>query len=165
MNSDNYKYDCLFIPTEEQVSKGEFRFVSKDDADRFMAFVNKDSYISKHKGEYAEGYSVFNPWVHRLDSSYKHDFQVKIGNTINALQLSFDVKNILNMFNSSWGVSKGMNPDLNSGRILQYEGVDADGYPTFSTPAAVNGNTEIWTYSSSIGQCWYASVGIKYLFN
>ena len=165
MNGDNYKYDSLYIPTEEQVSSREFRFVSQDDADRFMAFVNNDAYLSTHKGQYAEGYSVYNPWVHRLDFSYKHDFQVKVGNTTNALQLSFDIKNLLNLFNSSWGVSKYMNPDLNSGRILQYEGIDAQGYPTFSTPAAVNGNTQTWVYNSAIGQCWYASVGIKYMFN
>ena len=165
MNGDNYKYDSLYIPTEEEVSNREFRFVSQDDADRFMAFVNNDAYLSTHKGQYAEGYSVYNPWVHRLDFSYKHDFQVKVGNTTNALQLSLDIKNLLNLFNSSWGVSKYMNPDLNSGRILQYEGIDAQGYPTFSTPAAVSGNTQTWTYNTAIGQCWYASVGIKYMFN
>ena len=165
MNGDNYKYDSLYIPTEEEVSSREFRFVSQDDADRFMAFVNNDAYLSTHKGQYAEGYSVYNPWVHRLDFSYKHDFQVKVGNTTNALQLSVDVKNLLNLFNSSWGVSKYMNPDLNSGRILQYEGVDAQGYPTFSTPAAVSGSTQTWMYNTAIGQCWYASVGLKYMFN
>ena len=165
MNGDNYKYDSLYIPTDEEVSNREFRFVSQDDADRFMAFVNNDAYLSTHKGQYAEGYSVYNPWVHRLDFSYKHDFVVKVGNSTNALQLSLDVKNLLNLFNSSWGVSKYMNPDLNSGRILQYEGIDAQGYPTFSTPAAVNGNTQTWTYNTAIGQCWYASVGLKYMFN
>ena len=90
---------------------------------------------------------------------------MNVGKNTNTLQLSFDIKNLLNLFNSSWGVSKYMNPDLNSGRILQYEGVDAQGYPTFSTPAAVSGATEIWKYSTGIGQCWYASVGIKYMFN
>ena len=165
MNGDNYKYDSLYIPTEDDVNSGNFRFVSRDDADRFMAYVNKDAYLSSHKGQYAEGYSVYNPWVHRLDFSYKHDFQVKIGSSTNTLQFNFDVKNLLNLFNSSWGVSKIMNPDLNSGRILQYEGVDAQGYPTFSTPAAVSGATQIWTNSTGIGQCWYASIGLKYMFN
>lgn len=165
MNGDNYKYDSLFIPTEQQISDGSFRFVSADDATRFMDFVNNDAYLSAHKGEYAEGYAVFSPWVHRVDFSYKHDFQLKCGKNTNTLQLNFDVKNVLNLFNSSWGVSKYMNTDLNSGRILQYEGVDKDGYPTFSTPAAVSGNTQTWIYNSAVGQCWYASVGIKYMFN
>ena len=165
MNGDNYKYDSLFIPTDEQVANREFRFVSQDDADRFMAYVHNDAYLSKHQGEYAEGYAVYSPWVHRLDFSYKHDFKLKIGNTTNTLQFNFDIKNLLNLFNNSWGVSKYMNPDLNSGRILQYEGVDAEGYPTFSTPAAVNANTQTWGNNTNVGQCWYASIGLKYLFN
>ena len=131
-----------------------------------MDFVHGDAYLSKHQGQYAEAYSVYSPWVHRVDFSYKHDFSVKIGNTINTLQLSVDIKNLLNLFNSSWGVSKYLNPAIGSdARILKYEGVDADGYATFSTPASINGNTQTWTYNHALGQCWYASIGLKYLFN
>jgi hypothetical protein len=166
MNSDGYNYDALYIPTDEQVSNGEFRFVSQDDQARFMDYVHKDSYLSKHQGEYAEGYSLYSPWVHRLDLSYKHDFSVMIGKSKNTLQLSVDIKNILNLFNSSWGVAKYLNPAIGSDpRILKYEGVDAQGYATFSTPAAISGSTQTWTYNHSLGQCWYASIGIKYLFN
>ena len=168
MNGDGYNYDALYIPTDEQVKdwkKGEFRFVSQADRDRFMAYVNNDKYLSKHKGEYAEAYSVYSPWVHRVDFSYKHDFKVRIGETVNKLQLSVDLKNILNIFNSSWGVSKYMNSDLNDGRILKFENVDAEGYPVFSTPAKVNGTVQTFVPNVAIGQCWYASVGLKYMFN
>ena len=165
MNGDGYNYDLIYIPTDKQVADNEFRFVSADDAQRFMDFVHADPYLTKNQGKYAETYSVYSPWVHRIDFSYKHDFKVKAGNSTNTLQLSLDVKNILNIFNSSWGVAKYMNPALGEGRILKYEGVDADGYATFSTPSAVNGNVEMWQRSHSLGQCWYASVGIKYLFN
>ena len=165
MNGDGYNYDLIYIPTDEQVANNEFRFVSTDDANRFMDYVHADKYLSKNQGKYAETYSVYSPWVHRLDFSYKHDFKIKAGENVNTLQLSFDLKNVLNIFNSRWGVSKYMNPDLGEGRILKYEGYDKDGYPTFSTPAAVNGNVQVWNPSKSIGQCWYASVGIKYMFN
>ena len=165
MNGDGYNYDLIYIPTDEQVANGDFRFVSKDDAARFMDYVHADKYLSKNQGKYAETYSVYAPWVHRLDFSYKHDFKVKAGNSMNTLQLCVDVKNVLNMFNSNWGVSKYMNPALGEGRILKYEGYDQDGYATFSTPAGVNPNTQVWNKSIGIGQCWYASVGIKYMFN
>ena len=165
MNGDGYNYDALYIPTDEQVVNGDFRFASESDRDRFMAYVNNDSYLSKHKGEYAEAYSVYSPWVHRVDFSYKHDFKVKIGQSVNKLQLSVDLKNILNLFSSNYGVSKYMNPDLNEGRILKFEKIDAEGYPVFSTPSKVNANTETFVRNIAIGQCWYASVGIKYLFN
>jgi hypothetical protein len=165
MNGDGYNYDLIYIPTDEQVANGDFRFVSEDDATRFMDYVHADKYLSKNQGKYAEAYSVYSPWTHRVDFSYKHDFKVKAGNSMNTLQLCFDVKNVLNLFNSNWGVSKYMNPALGEGRILKYEGYDKDGYATFSTPSAVNPNTQVWNPSIGIGQCWYASVGIKYMFN
>ena len=165
MNGDGNQYDLLYIPTDLQVANNEFRFQTEDDKTRFMDFVHNDSYLSSHQGEYAEAYSVYSPWVHRVDFSYKHDFKLNVGKTKHCLQLSLDVKNVLNLFNSNWGVAKYMNADLNSGKILKYEGVDAQGYATFSTPKAVSGNTETWTRSHTIGQCWYASVGIRYIFN
>ena len=165
MNADGYAYDALYIPTDDQVENNEFRFKTEDDAQRFMDYVHGDKYLSKHQGEYAEAYSVYSPWVHRVDFSYKHDFKVRIGNSVNKLQLSVDFKNILNLFNSNWGVSKWMNNDITEGRILKFENVDAEGYPVFSTPSVIHGNTQTFVPSVSIGQCWYASVGIKYMFN
>jgi HK97 family phage major capsid protein len=52
----------------------------------------------------------------------------------------------------------------NVSNVLQ-EGVDADGYALFSTPAAVNGKVSNWEYNHALGQCWYASIGVKYIFN
>ena len=166
MNGDGYAYDAVYIPTDAQVKNGDFRFVSDDDRDRFMAFVHKDKYLSKHQGKYAEAYSVYSPWVHRVDFSYKHDFKVKAGKTTNILQLGFDIKNLLNLFNSNWGVMKILNPAIGTeAKILKYEGADADGYAKFSTPKGVTGNTKTFTPNHAIGQCWYASIGIKYMFN
>ena len=166
MNSDGYNYDAMYIPTDAQVANNEFRFVSQDDAQRFMDFVHNDSYLKKHQGEYAEPYSVYSPWVHRVDFAYKHDFKVNVGKTTHKLQLTMDIKNVLNLFNSSWGVSKTLNSAIGTeARILKYEGVDADGFATFSTPAAINANTETWAPNHAISQCWYASVGVRYIFN
>ena len=175
MNGDGYAYDALYIPTDAQVgsfdpksseaTKGEFRFVDGDDAKRFLDYVHGNKYLSKNQGKYAEAYSVYSPWVHRVDFSYKHDFKIRAGKQKNTIQLSVDLKNILNLFNSKWGVSKYMNPKLNEGRIVKFEHVDSDGYPVFSTPDAVNASTQTFMHNPNIGQCWYASIGIKYMFN
>ena len=168
MNGDGYNYDAIYIPTDDQVGvgTGDFRFKTQDDLTRFMDYVHKDSYLSKHQGTYAEAYSVYSPWVHRIDFGYKHDFKFNVGQTKHMLQLTFDMKNVLNFFNSSWGVAKHLNPEIGSeAKILKYEGVDAQGYATFSTPSSISGNTQTWTTNYAIGQCWYASVGIKYYFN
>ncbi len=168
MNSDGYNYDAIYIPTDEQVANGDFRFVSQDDQTRFMDYVHSNSYLKKHQGEYAEPYSVYSPWVHRIDLSYKHDFTFNVAGAKHTLQVSFDIKNLLNLFSSSWGVSKYVNPAIGAGsdaRILKYEGVDADGYATFSTPSAINGDTKTFIPNKAIGQCWNASIGFKYIFN
>ena len=168
MNGDGYNYDALYIPKDGEVGvgSGEFRFVSQDDMQRFMDYVHNDGYLKKHQGEYAEPYSVYSPWVHRIDFGYKHDFKLNIGQTKHTLQLTFDMKNVLNFFDSSWGVAKYLNPEIGSeARILKYEGVDAQGYATFSTPGSISGKTETWTTNYSLSQCWYASIGIKYYFN
>jgi len=166
MNGDGYNYDAVYVPTDEEVANNDFRFVSADDQTRFMDYVHNNDYLKDQQGEYAEAYSVYSPWVHRVDFSYKHDFSVKTGNSVNKLQLSFDMKNVMNFFNNSWGVAKYLNPEIGSdARILKYEGVDADGVATFSTPASIHGNTKTFTPSYTLGQCWYASIGIKYIFN
>ena len=166
MNGDGYNYDALYIPTDEQVANREFRFVSEGDKTRFMDYVHANSYLKNHQGEYAEAYSLYSPWVHRIDLSYKHDFSLNVCGAKHTLQLLLDVKNVLNFFNSKWGVSKYLNPEIGSDpRILKYEGVDAQGYATFSTPSVINGNTETFVRNKAIGQCWNASIGIKYIFN
>ena len=166
INADGYNYDAIYVPTDEQVANNEFRFVSEGDKTRFMDYVHANDYLKNQQGKYAEAYSVYSPWVHRLDFSYKHDFALNAGNNKHNLQLSLDIKNVMNLFNSSWGVAKYLNPAIGSeARILKYEGVDAEGFATFSTPSSINGNTETFTPSYSLGQAWYASIGIKYMFN
>ena len=166
MNGDGYNYDALYIPTDEQVANREFRFVSEGDKTRFMDYVHNNDYLKNHQGEYAEAYSLYNPWVHRIDLSYKHDFSLNVCGAKHTLQLLLDVKNVLNFFNSSWGVSKYLNPEIGSDpRILKYEGVDAQGYATFSTPSSIHGDTKTFVPNKAIGQCWNASIGIKYIFN
>lgn len=166
MNSDGYNYDAIYVPTDEEVANNEFRFVSPDDQTRFMDYVHANDYLKNQQGKYAEPYSVYSPWVHRIDFSYKHDFVLNTGNNVHKLQLSLDIKNVMNLFNNSWGVAKYLNPEIGSeARILKYEGVDADGVATFSTSSSINGNTKTFTPGYTLGQCWYASIGIKYIFN
>jgi len=167
MNGDGYNYDALYIPTDEQVTNGEFRFVSDNDRDRFMAYVHANDYLSAHQGEYAEPYSLYSPWLHRVDFSYKHDFKFKTGSQGHKIQVGFDIKNVMNLFNSKWGVGRGLNTDLpGDARILKYEGIDAQGYATFSTPNFIDGDFETFKpIVNSVGQCWYMSIGVKYIFN
>ncbi len=166
MNGDGYNYDAMYIPTDAQVENGEFRFINNENKNRFMDYVHNNKSLKNHQGEYAEPYSLYSPWVHRVDLSYKHDFSLNVCGAKHTLQLSFDIKNLMNLFNSSWGVSKYLNPEIGSDpRLLRYEGVDAEGYATFSTNPAINSDVKTFVPNKTLGQCWNASIGIKYIFN
>ena len=159
LNKDGYAYDLIYIPEKAE----DVIWATPEDAQNFFAFVEQDKYLSTHKGQYAEAYSVYSPWVHRLNFRYAHDFKFNIGKSENKLQLNVDINNILNMFNPKWGVAKYMNPAINEGRILSVDHINNEGAPVFKSN--VKAGMPTWTPSSGLGQCWYFQVGIKYMFN
>ena len=154
----------MYIPTDEQIANGTYRFETQADRDNYVAFAAQDKYLSSHKGQYAEAYAVTAPWVHTFDFRYAHDFVVKIGSVKNTLQLSLDLVNAGNLFNSSWGVAKTFSNDVPSnGGILTYVRTDPDGVPVLSHNVPAGAKT--WDLAHTYANCWYMQIGIKYLFN
>jgi hypothetical protein len=127
--------------------------------------MEQDSYLKKHKGEYAEAYSSRAPWVNKFDLRILQDFYVKVGKAKNTLLLSLDVLNVGNILNSEWGVNKNMAAS-NNGRVLKYDGKDANNVPSFSM-VKVSGEYPTKTYDTYInyGQCWSLQIGLRYIFN
>lgn len=167
LNGDNFAYDLMYIPTRKDYESGAFRFASAEDAENYFAFADQDKYLSKHEGEYAEAYAAATPFVHTVDIRYAHDFNVRIGNTKNTLQLSFDLMNALNLFNSEWGVAKVGNRSITDSYSnispLTVKGIDPDGVPVFKSN--VNGSMDTWQLGHTYGNCWYMQIGVKYMFN
>ncbi len=163
INGDGNAYDLMYIPKD----KSEIRFIDEESANAYWAFADQDKYLRTHAGQYAEAYAVNQPMRHVFDFRFAHDFIVKVGSVRNTLQVSLDVQNVSNLFNSRWGVTKGFNPDVpnasGNAKILKYERTDPDGVPVFST--MVDPGVKTWDYQHSLGNCWYMQVGIKYLFN
>lgn len=162
MNGDGYQYDLLYIPN----SKEELHFSSEADRYRFWEFLNKNEYLSKHKGEYAEGYALISPWFNLLDLRYTHNIKLNIGKDIsNSIQFTVDVKNLLNIIRPNWGVEKVFSSSINNGRILKYEGVDLDNYPIYSMPESITEDSKIWVPMDYSKKYWGIQFGLKYLFN
>jgi hypothetical protein len=101
--------------------------------------------------------------VHTFDLRIDQNFSIKTGSTKHTLQISLDIQNLGNLLNSKWGV--GMY-DPNDGRILTYEGVDANNVPSFSMATDGDGQylTETYTTYYSYYQCWYIQLGARYFF-
>ena len=164
INGDGNAYDLMYIPKD----KSEMRFIDSDNETRFWEFFDQDKYLTTNKGKYAEAYAICQPFRHVFDFRYAHDFIVKVGNSRNTLQLSMDVQNVGNLFNSQWGVAKTWSPDVpkdgnGNAKIVKFERIDPDGVPVFST--AVSSGAKSWDYSHTLANCWYMQIGIKYMFN
>ena len=163
LNGDGNAYDLMYIPA----NKSEIRFIDEDNENRYWEFAAQDAYLKANAGKYAEAYAVNQPMRHVFDFRFAHDFIVKVGSVRNTLQVSLDVQNVSNLFNSRWGVTKGFNPDVpnasGNAKILKYERTDPDGVPVFST--MVDSGVKTWDYQHSLGNCWYMQIGVKYMFN
>jgi hypothetical protein len=161
MNGDGVNNDLIYIPKE----KGEVLFATTADEDAFLAFIDQDKYLSKHKGQYAEAYAARAPWTGRIDLRFVQDFAIKSGNMKNTLQVSIDLLNAGNLLNSGWGVYKNM-AFSNNGAILKYVSRNASNVPTFSM-AQIDYAYPTKTYTPNLdyNQCWRLQLGLRYIFN
>ena len=163
LNGDGLAYDLMYIPRDDS----EIKFVSDDDRVAFWKYVEQDDYLKNHKGEYADAYGARAPWVHSFDVKFAHDFNLKIGNTTNKLQLIANIENIGNLFNSKWGVAKTA-PGMSNNMIkLLSVAKKENGVPVFrmNTNSDNSYMSKTWDYNHSYGQCWKLQVGLKYYFN
>ncbi len=166
MNGDGISADLIYIPS----TKDEINFSTPADADAFWKFVENDSYLSSHKGQYAEAYAARAPWVHRIDLRIAEDFAFKIGKTMHNFQLSASIDNIGNMINSNWGVQKLSCYQSSIGEniaLLKYEGVNASNQPIFSMNKVGDAYpTQNYNkYYINKAECWQVLFSLKYFFN
>ncbi len=164
LNGDGNAYDLMYIPA----NKNEIRFIDQASEDAFWQYMAQDEYLSSHMGKYAEAYAVNQPLRHVFDFRFAHDFIVKVGSVRNTLQVSLDIQNVSNLFNSRWGVTKTFSPDVpkdtnGNAKVLKYEYTDIDGVPVFSS--MVDPGVKTWDYQHTLGNCWYMQIGVKYMFN
>ena len=160
MNGDGIATDLIYIPS----AKGDIQFVTSADEDAFFNFLEQDKYLKANRGKYAEANAARAPWVHSFDLRFLQELYINAGKTKNTLQFSFDFINFGNLLNSKWGVVKNNNIS-NRGKILRYEGKDANNVPTFSF-AKSNGEflTQTYDYNYNFNQTWRLQVGVKYSF-
>lgn len=69
-------------------------------------FISQDSYLNANRGKYVARNATFAPWVDRLNLSILQDFYLNVKGKRHTLQFSVNVDNLLNMLNSSWGLTK-----------------------------------------------------------
>ena len=162
MNGDGMASDLMYIPN----NVNDLLWVSDEDKAAFQTFMDNDPYLSTHKGQYAEAYAGRAPWAHYLDARVAKTFKKTIGKTTHCFELSANFDNVLNMFNSSWGLYKySCYGNANTIAPLKVDHFE-NNTPVFSMNK-VNGEYPTQTYTetyTNTNQCWSVMLGLKYSF-
>lgn len=126
--------------------------------DDFWAYINQDDYLKNRKGQYAERGGAVMPWHHQLDFKFNQDFFLKVGGKRNTLQLGVDIKNILNLLNSDWGLYKS----VRNFSLLKYD-AKAKAYQ-FQKDGSSR-LTKTYTDYTSFNSTYSIQFSLRYIFN
>ena len=125
------------------------------------AYIDQDEYLSANRGKIAERNGALRPWVNRFDLRITEDL-VLSKDSKNKLQLSIDILNVGNLFNSEWGIQRFAFQN----NLLNYRGVNAQGQPQYrlnTVPGTSEFPTETFRTSTSLGDTWRMQVGVRYI--
>jgi hypothetical protein len=156
--------DLMYVPA----SKDQIVFKDAATADAqwtaLEKFINEDDYLSTRKGQYAERNGARSPFTNVVDLRLIQDISINVGGKKNTLQFSFDVFNLTNLLNPSWGRQYFVTND--NFRTLRFEGFKSatDLTPTYSFAAPT---VTPWAISDGAfnSSRWSGQFGIRYIFN
>ncbi len=112
LTADGVSGDLIYVPCDKNdlvfvdlVKNGAVVMTAAQQADKFMEYVNNDSYLSKRKGQYAERFGVVDPWKNRFDVKILQDIFANFGsNNRYTLQFTLDIVNAGNLLSKNWGI-------------------------------------------------------------
>jgi hypothetical protein len=160
--------DLIYIPRDQsEMNFVQFTgasghvFTPAEQAAAFDAYINQDSYLKQHRGEYAQRGAVFQPVVNRLDLSLTQDIFHSIGGRRHAGQIRLDVTNFGNLLNHNWGTSRR----IIQNQILTNATVDAQGRATYRL-ALVNGSliSKSFQTNAGIADVYVMMLSFRYTF-
>jgi hypothetical protein len=125
--------DLIYIPrTQGEMNFVQFTatasgvtrtFTAAEQAAAFDSYINQDSYMSQHRGEYMQRGALFYPMVGRIDLSLTQDLFKSIKGMKHAGQIRLDITNVGNLLNHDWGQGYAVYQN----RILTSPAADANG--------------------------------------
>jgi len=160
--------DLIYIP--RNTSEMNFRPVTvsgrtyspAEQADAFEKLINADSYLSSHRGEYAERGGVFLPVVNRIDLNISQDIFHSAKGARHTGQIRLDITNFGNLLNSNWGAGTR----LTNGQVLTSPQADANGALSY-TLQTLSGQllTTPRQTNAGINDVYVMMVSFRYGFN
>jgi hypothetical protein len=166
-NGDGQINDLIYIPKD--TSEMNFKpltvsgktYTAADQAAAFDQYIQADSYLSSHRGQYAERNAVFLPMVNRIDLSVSQDVSATISGHKHTGQIRLDITNFGNLLNKNWGVSQR----LVNGSILTAPTADATGKLSYTLQTA-NGNllTSPLQTNAGVADVYVMMLSFRYTF-
>lgn len=135
-------------------------------ADAFNTYIDGNKYLSGRRGRFTERNAARTPWNNNLDFHFAHEFGLgtgKDGKPNHTITFTWDILNLTNLVNKSWGwvyFSPNTYNSMSSVGLIPYiPARSAQGYPvfTFQNP----GRPYSVDYASSR---WQMQFGLRYSF-
>ena len=159
--------DLIYIPrSTSEMNFATFTasgrtYPAAEQAAAYDAYISQDSYLSQHRGEYAQRGAVFLPMVNRVDLSLTQEVFHSLHKMRHSGAVRLDITNVGNLLNHNWGVGQR----LVNNQILTNPGVDANGAMTYRMQL-VSGNyiTSSRQTSAGIADVYVMMLSFRYTF-
>lgn len=167
---DSRERALIYIPAEQS----DIVFADAATADQqwaaLDAYIKNDPYLSENRGGYADKNESRLPFSSIMDFRLLQDFYLKMSNgKTNTLQFSFDIYNVGNLINGSWGKRYFTpNGDGTSVQLIDFEGFQTGtNIPTYSFDRSRDDLKDIIGKDDSglVSSRWQMQIGIRYIFN
>ena len=154
--------NLIWIPTDAQLNQMNFRATTTATADEqranLKAWIERDNYLSANRGKYFERYADNHPFEHHFDFHFAHRVNFNVGAQQHAVELTFDILNVGNMFSTKWG---RVHSTPWSYSPIAYAGNNASGDAEFQFLQGAN--YDQFNYADFASR-WRAQVGVRYTF-
>jgi hypothetical protein len=167
MNGDGITgNDLMYIPRDqsemnfEQFTSSGNTYTVQQQKDALETFIQQDSYLRNHRGEYAKRNGALQPTLAKFDLSAVLELFRQIGKNRHTIQFRGDIFNFGNMINSEWGVADVVNtvnpltarPAVNNVPLFRM------------TPVSNKINYTTYRKGTSLLDVWQAQLGVRYIF-
>jgi len=154
--------DANLVPYES----GGQTITAAEQWENLNSFIEDDSHLSERRGDYAEKNGARAPWTSMFDLAIRQDFGIKVGDSRHRFQLSFDVFNVANLLNKSWGTQYFVPGDFNNYELLNFEGFTGNdnNEPTYSYRGVGTADEEAFDIAN-FNSRWRGRIGIRYIFD
>lgn len=166
-NDGTFSNDLLYVPTNAEIDAMDFAPVPDIDGNiqspqtqrqAFKNFISQDAYLSRRRGKYTEKYGGETPWYGQLDLRILQDLNIKTGRKTSTVQLSIDIINLGNLYNSRWGVRKYA---TTSGYYQPLSVTYNDNNPEYTFDPTL---FSTFVSSPDLLSRWQMQLGLRYIF-